>query len=284
MSKSTSLLDCVWRCRCWFCRVFTRRVLSHFAKFEVAVPGKGGGAMAQEADLVKELKELKTSIEELKRTIVEIKASIADLTGPFSGYKPVEEAKPVVEVPLQAPPQASAQSTGVEGPAERTTEKPAVLDRRAESAEKPGFSRVLTGISEVLREERVHIAETSFRKMLNVMKILYELRRLYPKTSIESIIKMLEEIRAFTPEEISLVKASANLIEESLKEGVSHEENVLMMFMLLRQLGVRSEDVEEEALRTVIDVLASKRRKQVTGEGAVTGVKEGKSEWESPQR
>lgn len=285
MREGDELLDYIWSCKCWFCRLFTRRLLRRLLRFELvkAEAEVTRGLVSQgEVDVVKELKELKSAVEDLKRSLVEIKAAISDLTGPFSGFRPVEEAERQVprarvqEVPLAA----TAPAGGEEKPVEQVA-KPITLE--VEKPEKKELRQVLEGISEVLREERARVAGTGLRRALNVLKTMYELRKLYPKSSIESIIRLIDEIKMFTPEEINLLRVAADHVEESLKEGISHEESVLMMFVLLRQLGVRSEDIEEEAIRTVFDVLASKRKKHVTG-SSEEGSAKGESGWENLQQ
>ena len=286
MYEKNELLDKVWSCKCWFCRLLTRRILSRLVEIEVEGRERleGVEAVAQgEVDVVRELKELRSAVEDLKKAVVEIKAVLADLTGPFSAFRAVEEAgKPVTrvqvqQIPVQAPVEERAPMVTVEKPVERVEAKPATV--KAERQEERELRQVITGVSEVLREERARVAEAGLKKLLNVMKTIYELRALYPRSSIESIIKMLEEIKLFSPGEIELLKAAVEHVEESLKEGISHEESVLLMYVLMRQLGIKSEDVEEEAIRTVFDVLASKRKKKV-----LANVKEGKNEWESQQQ
>ncbi|MEM3927229.1 MAG: hypothetical protein QXU13_06600 [Desulfurococcaceae archaeon] len=281
--SSKDILRDLWGCDCWFCRLFVLRLLRIIVRFEPRGVYQGGVAVSQgEVDLVKELKELKTTVEDLKRAIVEIKATLADLTGPFSAYRPLEETEKrvittqaITAQPARAPIQSEKPSEAVEAGPVHPSEKPEVSEGKE-------LTRVLTGISEVLQKERARITRAGLEKVLNTMRTLYELRRLYPRTSIETIVKMFEEMKLLTSEEVGLLRAAISLVEESLKENISHEENVLMMFMLLRQLGVRSEELEEEVLKTILDVLALKRRKQ-GGEASIIGMnsngEEGKNEW-----
>lgn len=264
--SSNELLDKVWSCKCWFCRLFTRRILSYFlhkASAYAQIPcEKGGVTVSEEVSITKELKELKNAIDELKQAIVEIKTTIADLTGPFSLYRASEEVgKPSAQVTQQI------QRTEAEAskPVEKPVEKEAGLPGRRE------LPQLLTGISEALREERAKRAEVSFKKMLNTMRVLYELRRLYPRSNIETIVRMLEEIRVLSPDEISVLKAAANLVEESLREDISYEENTLMMLTLLKNMGIRSNELEEEAFRVAVDLLAARRqRARELGKSGVT--------------
>lgn len=259
----------LWDCNCWFCRLVTHRILRCLIKFKVETINTGEGALTQsDVDLLKELKDLKNTVEELKKAVVEIKATLADLTGPFGAYRAPEEYEKRSKrlegeqiVVSQALPETRA--TGEEGLSVSISTKPEQQRPVRVVEEGRELAKVLEGVGEVLRKEKVRIIETNLTKMLNTMKLLYELRRLYPKASIETIIKILEDMKMLPPDDINLLKATVNLVEESLKENITHEENVLIMYTLLKQLGFRSEELEDEAMRTVLDVLATKRRKHI---------------------
>ncbi|MEM4035502.1 MAG: hypothetical protein QXU97_02660 [Fervidicoccaceae archaeon] len=265
MPDRDSLGD-LWRCNCQFCRLFALRLLRRVVKLEYASDERGDEAVSQsEVDLAKDLRELKTTVEELKRAMVELKAALADLTGPFSAYKPLEDAERYsagMQAAAPAQPQLERVSMRSEKPSEAATIEPGHPVEKPGALEERGLTHVLAGISEVLHKERARITRTGLERVLKTIKTLYELRRLYPRANIETIVKMLEEMKVLTSEEANLLKTAMNLVEESLRENISHEENVLMMFMLLRQLGVKSEELEEEALRTMLDLLTFKRRKR----------------------
>jgi len=265
------IIDEVWPCRCWFCRLFTRRVLNYFARGDAVSLCKGGGGevvvASSEADLAKELRSLRDGLEELKRAVAEIKAVVADLTGPYSLYKPPEQ-------PVQQPAQLQqAPATGGEGakPISQPVSGGGGEVKPSTLSEAPGatggttrldeFTGALGEISGVLREERARVASYSLKRVIGLIRTIHELRRLYPRSSVESIVTILEKLGVVSDKELELLKASIDLVEEGLKQGVSTEESALMMYLLLKNLGVRDEELEDEAMRVVFQALMVRKVK-----------------------
>ncbi|MEL9908607.1 MAG: hypothetical protein QXP97_01605 [Desulfurococcus sp.] len=267
-------IDSIWPCKCWFCRLFTRRVLGYFIKRDLqelgytGMAGRGGGVVASnELDVAKELKALKDGLEELKRSLAEVKAVIADLTGPFSLYKP-----PTETLQQQAPspqPQSASESRGVSTGEERrsgvvkesefATEKPGERGGQVVREAGGGFERVLSELGRVVREERTRMTSYSMKRLIGLIKTVYEIRQIYPRESVESIITVLEKLSIISDKELELLKASMDLVEGNIRQNMSTEETTLLMYMLLKNLGVRDEELEEEATRAVLQALMVKR-------------------------
>ena len=279
-------IDSIWPCKCWFCRLFTRRVLGYFIKRDLqglectGMAGRGGGVVASnELDVAKELKALKEGIEELKRSLAEVKAVIADLTGPFSLYKPPTETPQQRALSPQSQPAAESRevSTGEEvhsGVVKESgfaTEKPGKKGEQVVREVEGGFERVLGELGRVVREERRRIASYSMKRLIGLIKTVYGIRQMYPRESVESIITVLEKLGVISDNELELLKASMDLVEGNIRQNVSTEETALLMYMLLKNLGVRDEELEEEATRAVLQALMVKRlgarKESVSGSG-----------------
>jgi len=285
------LLNQVWPCKAWFCRLVARRVLEYFVSRSIAyrsvqVGGERGVVSmgSPELDLVKELKELKSTVNELKTALAEIKAALADLTGPFSYYKPPVEEKreaQLTPVPSQQPvPLATTATPGA-------PEKPTSPAREGEKPSTPVLEKVLPAMEEaerIIREERSRLVGASLKRVLGLMKTLYEIRRLYPKASVEDVINLLDQLSIINKNEVSILKAAMNTVENSLRENIKPEENMLLIYLLLRNLGVRDEALEEEVLRTVMDSLSTMRKKPRGEQGtpvSTSSSEGGSNKWES---
>jgi hypothetical protein len=257
--------------------------------------GGGGGVVASnELDVARELKALKEGLEELKRSLAEVKATIADLTGPFSLYKPSTEAlqQPVPSAQPQPTPESRRVSTveekrsGVVEEGELVTEKPGERGGQAVREVEGGFERVLGELGRVVREERARMTSYSMRRLIGLIKTVYEIRQMYPRESVESIITVLEKLGVISDKELELLKASMDLVEGSIKQNVSTEETTLIMYMLLKNLGVRDEELEEDATRAVLQALMVKRmgaRKESASDSGESG-KGDSDKWASQQQ
>jgi len=261
-------LDKLWPCDCWFCRLFTRRILLHYVKSAYVyrieprvVPG-GERGLSQDLDIGRELKDLKNAVSELKNAMAEIKAVLADLTGPYSYYRPKEEAEAAQTRPEQVATATAGVGSVAETPpeagrGERPVEKPPKTSGR-------GFEELVDILSEagrVVREEREALRGVSLKQALSLMRMVYEIRKFYPKASVERILELMEQLRIVSKEEASILRTTINIVEHSLLENITPEENTLLMYMLLKNLGIRDEAVEDEVMKTVLSSLALLRAK-----------------------
>ncbi len=263
MLEAQSVIEKLWPCDCWFCKLFTRRILLHYVKSAYVyrtqprvVPG-GEYGLSQELDIGRELKDLKNAVSELKNAMAEIKAVLADLTGPYSYYRPKEEA----EMAQTRPEQVATAPPGVSTMAEATSE----AGKGGKTVEKPpktgggGFEDLVDILSEagrVVREEREALKGVSLKQALSLMRMVYEVRKFYPKASVERILELMEQLRIVSKEEANILRTTINIVEQSLSENITPEENTLLMYMLLKNLGIRDEAVEDEVMKTVLSSLA----------------------------
>jgi len=278
------VLDRLWPCDCWFCRLFAKRILSRFVRraivyeAELREPEALGGEVrvSQEIDVVKELKDLKATTSELKSALAEIKAMLADLTGPYSYYKPKEEAEraqraqlvPVAPAPVAAPaatPSAVATATEERAeapPAEARARAPRALEEVARPSTRglEELASVLGEASKVVKEERSVLAGVSLKQAISLLRTAYELLKIYPRSSVERMLELAERLRVLSKEEAEVLRTTINIAEQSLKEDITPEESTMLMYMLLKGIGLKEESIEEEVVRTVLSTLSSMRR------------------------
>jgi hypothetical protein len=313
--EARRLVDDVWPWRDWYSRLIAKRILSHFISkayvpiSESTTASRGGGVLGQEVDLVKELKELKATVSELANAVAEVKAILADLTGPYSLYKPREEAKPQATVQTQVQQAPSMPETTVTAPrvveetrreGAQVAEKPEVKPAPQATRPPPSGFEELAGIlgeaGRVVREERAALAGASVKRTLTLMSIIYELMKHYPRSSVERVLDLIEQLKIVSSEEAKLMKATLDVVDQSIRENITPEENTLLMYILLKNIGVREEALEEEVLRTVLKALTTLRREgrhtlEVAKKGETEGGKDnsmggegGGNKWESLQQ
>ncbi len=336
MYDDNSVLDKIWPCKCWFCRLFSRRVIKRFIEV-ISKPGEeaevveemsAGGV--ESMDVVKEITELKKGFDELKKAIAELKALLSDLTGPYSYYKPPEEEKPVkkkeeitsaekrvgIKIVERKPETVPSEETVVSEttkPKEEisyeekktypppTPEERFMLKPREKGVEheyvkppigekmeaSPEILSMIHSVQEAVKEERSRLVSTSLKRTITIIKTLYELRKLYPRSSIEALLKLIEALNIIPREEIELLKTSMEIVEDSLKQGVTPDESVILLYMLLKNLGVRDESLEEELTRTMLKTLMIMRKNTLSQKepvGLKTGAEGGNNKWASQQQ
>jgi len=270
------VLDRLWPCDCWFCSLFTKRVLSRFVRRAIVyeagprapeAPLGGEVRVSQEVDVVKELKELKSTTSELKSALAEIKALLADLTGPYSYYRPkeeVEQAGPRAQVPIAPAAVAEGRAEGpVQARAPRTPEEAVAKPSAPGGLE--ALASILGEASRVVKEERSVLAGVSLKQAVSLLRTAYELLKLYPRPSVERMLELAEQLRVLSKDEAAVLRTTLNIAEQSLKEDITPEENTMLMYMLLRGIGVKEESIEEEVVRTVLSTLSSMRRARRPG-------------------
>lgn len=260
--------------------------------------------MGEEVDLLKEIKGLRSELEELKRALAEVKATLSDLTGPYSYYKPpVETEKRVkpgeivgverggettaptsIEKSVEKEREEEVSREEVRGEERREIEKPAEARTEAREAREE-FLPLLRGVQEAIMEERERVVSTSLDRVVTIIKTLYELRKLYPRSSIEGLVKLLEKMNIVSSRELELLKASMEVVEESLKTSTSPEENIMLLYMILKNLGVRDEKLEEEVTKSMLRTLALMRRRGSRREESSDETRKGDSnKWEYQQQ
>ena len=264
MSEAQSALNKIWRCNCWFCRLFARKVLLHYIEKALvymaeksAVLG-GGVIVAQELDVVKELRDLKTTVSELKSAIAEIKALLSDLTGPYSYYKPREEVEAPARPQPPAPPTSIAEVRAETSRVE--VEKPEVKPPTPSGRGLEEIAGVLGEAGRIVREEREVLAGVGLKQAVSLMRIIYEIMKIYPRSSVERMLDLVEQLKIVSREEMSVLRTTINIVEQSLKERITPEENVLLMYLLLKNIGVREEAIEEEVIKSVLNAVSMMRK------------------------
>ncbi|GEM_PF-1180655 len=163
--------------------------------------------------------------------------------------------------------------------------KPPTIGEKMETS--PELLSMIRSVQEAVKEERSRLASSSLKQTITIIKTLYELRKIYPRSSIEALLKLIEALNIIPREEVELLKTSMEIVEESLKQGVSPDESVILLYMLLKNLGVRDESLEEELTKTMLKTLMIMRketRSQKEIGGLDTSAEGGNNKWVSQQQ
>lgn len=240
---------------------------------------------SSEVDVAKELKELKNTIQELRSALVEIKAALADLTGPFSMYKPpVEEKRTQVGATLGMPASVEEPTRALELKEEPTKPTPSI-EQTKPGREVEEITPILREAQRIIREEGRRLAGVTLKQIINLLKTLYEIRNLYPKSNIDDVINLLEKLSVISSGEADILRTTMNIIENSMRENITPEETIVMAYLILRNVGVREDVLDEELTKLIMQFLSARRGKQKHGESSEKKTSNGGlNEWGSQQQ
>ena len=276
--------------------MFTRKILEELRRqaeevMAALAEAKTETPVTEIDELRKEISELKKGLEELKEVVAEIRASLSDLQNPFAMLSP--------------PPQVPSETTGVSAPKKERVEEveKAGLEEKPEikvpvSGGGEGLSRVVkkeegfktrTGfagekeylsledlrglISEIGKAIREEVEEKparrgktmDVRRVIRILKTIYSLRKALPKESIENIVKLAEILGLITSDDKEVLDTIMSLVEDALKQDLTPDEQILVLYILMKNLGYVDENLEDEILKIVSGVILSKKKKKETG-------------------
>ena len=253
-------------------------------------------------ELRKEIKELKSSLEELKEVVAEIRASLSDLQNPFAmlSAPPQEtipetktssapgehEAEGAIEERIEAEVKPEIKipvSGGGEGMSKTAKKEIGIKTRETMDGGKEYLSLedlrdLITEIGKVIREEygekTVRRSKTmDVRRVIRILKTIYSLRKALPKESIENIIKLAQILGLITSDDREVLDTVISLVEDALKQDLTPDEQILVLYILMKNLGYVDENLEDEILKIVSGVILSKKkRKEPRDEELTRGV------------
>ncbi len=270
--------------------MLTRRVLEELHKQAEEVKAALAEAKTETPvteidELRKEISDLKKNLEELKEVVAEIRASLSDLQNPFAMLSP--------------PPQISSEAMVPQAPEKQRTEEKTGLEEKPEI--KVPVSGGGEGLSRVVRKEEEYRAKTGFagekeylsledlrgliseigkaireeveekptrrgktmdvRRVIRILKTIYSLRKALPKESIENIVKLAEILGLITSDDKEVLDTIMSLVEDALKQDLTPDEQILVLYILMKNLGYVDENLEDEILKIVSGVILSKKKK-----------------------
>lgn len=289
----------IWPCNCWFCRHFSRPLLSRLLRKELAILTKllknrrkgrvrvrklSESTDSRFEELRKEIAEIKGSITDLKKVLAEIKGFIADISSPYAVLATSQQEEVSAEhekSPAKAKPKvlpriiASRQAMkGIEKGREKMIPKPNEKHGReaeiAQSISKKTETMDLEDMRQLIGElgtalaaresEEMPVKKIDVRKVIRILKTIYSLRRTLPRESIENILKLAEILGLVTKEEKETLSTIVSLVEGGLRHNMTLEDQIIVLYILMRNLGYMDEELEEEMLRIVSDTLIAGKK------------------------
>jgi len=245
-------------------------------------------------ELRKEIEELKNSLEELKEVVAEIRASLSDLQNPFAMLSaPPQETIPETKAPL-TPSEREAEemregrseaevkpeikipvSGGRRGLSKAARKEIGIKTKETMSGGKEYLSLedlrdLITEIGKAIREEYsekiVRQSKTmDVRRVIRILKTIYSLRKALPKESIENIVKLAQILGLITSDDREVLDTVISLVEDALKQDLTPDEQILVLYILMKNLGYVDENLEDEILKIVSGVILSKKKRKEPG-------------------
>ena len=261
-------------------------------------------------ELKKEVEELKRAVDGLKNVIAELRASLTDLTSPYALLKSMPSIpSPTTETPQEASVESSSRSlesskettSSIKGskvvkikvpskpksppkfPKKQSEEfhpmkespilyKQAPYEEEKKTVSLEELREMLRELGEVVSEEerKTTKPKLDIRRVIYILKTIYNLRKALPRESIDNIIKLAEILGLITSTDREILNTIGSLVEDALKQDLTPDEQVLVLYVLLKNLGYIDEALEEEIIKIVSDVVISRRKIAATIENAAT--------------
>ena len=190
---------------------------------------------------VEEFRE-KPTMKKKKPGIMKIKTPIPGPSRPQPSVKPPEGPPPMGETPVQYKPTPYEES-----------KKSITLEELREMIKELGKA-----IGE--EERRITRPKLDIRRVIYILKTIYNLRRALPKESIENTIKLAEILGLITSTDREILNTIGSLVEDALRQDLTPDEQILVLYVLLKNLGYIDETLEEEIIRIVSDVVTSRKK------------------------
>lgn len=249
-------------------------------------------------ELKKEVEELKKAVDGLKNVIAELRASLTDLTSPYALLKsipsipsspektqetstetskslealeertPTTKASKAIKIRVPSKPHPPSKSSKTQMEEFHPMKKSSILYKEA-SHEKERKTVSLEELREVLRElggvvreeeKRTIKSKLDIRRVIYILKTIYNLRKALPRESIDNIIKLAEILGLITSSDKEVLETIGSLVEDALKQNLTPDEQVLVLYVLLKNLGYIDEALEEEIVRIVSNVVISRKK------------------------
>ena len=251
-------------------------------------------------ELKKEVEELKRAVNGLKNAIAELRASLTDLTSPYALLKSIPPIpSPTTETPRETSVENSSRSLEISKEASSTKGpkvvkikvppkpqppppkfpkkqleefhpmkgspilyKQAPYEEEKKTVSLEELREMLRELGEVVSEEERSTAKPKLdiRRVIYILKTIYNLRKALPRESIDNIIKLAEILGLITSTDREILNTIGSLVEDALKQDLTPDEQVLVLYVLLKNLGYIDEALEEEIIRIVSDVVISRRK------------------------
>ncbi len=275
------------------------RVILREVEFKEEKEVEGVGEEVKEAPKIEAEKkateeELKELVKALKDTLVDLRAAISELTNPLNvmrRYGELEELEAVKKAATEhAVPPYSARVEESQVPQVKEVKELAELKESKRVEEelvhegKHEKERVTAKVeqppAEIKRElgeegkappyvpEEVAVpTQISGRKtprefsLIKLMKMFYMLREKLPSDLLRKYIDLMVSLGKVSKEESEVIRRILEIIDDSAWLGLSVDDQIVIMYILSKALGVRNDELEEELLGILTSKLRSVRSK-----------------------
>ena len=232
-------------------------------------------------------------VEALKEALVELRSAINDLNNPIiRGIGPAPEAKPREERPpsggvgspegqLGAREEIEAAWSRILGEnglkdIEGTPMKP----KRALSGESGAPGTPMRHIRETQRTPPARTVVTpeipggatgeairgvmhkgilDLSRLARLMRIIYELSDKAPPNYFAGLVEILQDTGLLEEKQASALKKLIEMVSLAKDHGLTVEENLMLMTLIGRELGVSSDDLMEELVKVILSRLRGER-------------------------
>ncbi|MCE4606325.1 MAG: hypothetical protein F7B59_03220 [Desulfurococcales archaeon] len=219
--------------------------------------------------------ELGELVKALKDAIVELKSIVMEAESPYrekppaiksvkisNVSEPTEEAREAVHVKPQSVAEVLASQSREKHSGGIAAGIPAKIP--------PSVDEAKEKIEEALSSKGSSLRELSFRRILKLTRIFFNINKPVLQDNLSKIIHMLELTGYVNEAESELLKLLADLAMDSRKFKVRPEDNVIIAYMIARTLGVEDKEFESDLLEVLYNI-------------AMSGRGEGVGEWASQQ-
>jgi len=217
--------------------------------------------------------DLSQLVEALREAVMELRETVTELTNPLnrlpyssgegegSNYKARVEA-----IPLSKPSEGKSTEEDIQQsnnastemrPEGTTTEQHIVPPKGRENLENL-MNYVISGTPRSASR-----TENRLRRIMRLMRVVFNLRGRVPPELLERYVDIFVGLRLISKDDADLVKSVLKAINEGYASGLGPEEQILLMTLLAKGLGINDEVLEEEALRVIAESLM--RRTPVRG-------------------
>ncbi len=245
-------------------------------------------------EIKNEIAEIRKSIMDLKKALVEIKAVMSDISSPYAvlsvPHQPELSAKEV-KIPAKTTVTKSSKPLVSEkkvGESRKEVEKgerimeqhgvPSIYQeygRELEEYRREGREKAepmsLEDMKQLIRELGSAVSKEveeskeemprriGIKRMVKILRTIYMLRKALPKESIENIIKLAEIMGLITKEEKETLLSILSLVEDGLKQNMTFDDQIIVLYILLKNLGYEDEELEDELMKIISNLVLSKK-------------------------
>ncbi len=225
--------------------------------------------------VVKKGEDLNQLVEALKEAVMELRETVTELTNPLNrlsygseeaGGASMYRAK-VESIPLSKPSEEGKEDTTSSSADRELIPRASISERStAMSSKDQGDIERLMGYVASGVPHSMLSTENKLRRIMRLMRVVFNLRGKVPPELLERYIEIFVGLKLITREDANLVKNVLRAINEGYASGLGPEEQILLMTLLAKGLGINDEVLEEEALQVIAENLV-RRTPAKSGDG-----------------